>query len=676
PYAVAQLRLTQRLREFGIQDQNPLVYLADTLESPHRQPRFPDAAFYESLTREHDRAREVKRMAPILVCLGNPPYDREQHGPDAAVERRKGGWVRYGDEDEEASPLLEEFLDPVRASRQGVHLKNLYNDYVYFWRWALWKVLDNSAGPGIVTFITASSYLRGPAFAGMREKMRRVFDELWIIDLEGDSLGARKTENVFAIRTPVAIAIGVREGEPDPDRPARVWKVRLTGTEQEKLAELDSKAMLSDFEWRECSAEWSEPFVPNQAGGFFDWPAVTEMFPWQHSGVQFKRTWPIGETPEVLEDRWRALLEHAPEGRGTMFRETRDRKVDKSYPSLLGAGNDPPLAALDSNAKPPQVVPYAYRSLDRQFILRDARLGDFCRPALHRAHGEQQTYITSLLTGTLGSGPACMAAGAIPDLHHFRGSFGGRDVIPLYRDAATAAPNVTKGLLSHIGGVHGVELTAERLFAYVYGILAQPAYVERFWDELETPPPRLPITKNRVLFDSVADLGERLLHLHTHGERFFGPERPRRAIPNGEARNTREVPPTPLPEGHTYDAARQVLRVGVGDDAGEFGPVSPEVYGYSVSGLHIVKAWLDRRSGSGAGRKSSQLDQIRPDRWDFAGELLQLLWILEETVRLRPEGDALLTEVCSSPLFTSSDLLTSNGEQELSSEGSRSLFSI
>ena len=36
----------------------------------------------------------------------------------------------------------------------------------------------------------------------MRRKMREVFDELWIIDLEGDSLGARKTENVFAIRTP------------------------------------------------------------------------------------------------------------------------------------------------------------------------------------------------------------------------------------------------------------------------------------------------------------------------------------------------------------------------------------------------------------------------------------------------------------------------------------------
>src|SRR5450759_3732991 len=93
-------------------------------------------------------------------------------------------------------------------------------------RWGLWKVFESTEGPGIVSYITASSYLRGPGFVGMREWMRRTFDELWIIDLEGDNLGARKTENVFAIQTPVAIAIGVRFGEPKPDAPATVQYTR------------------------------------------------------------------------------------------------------------------------------------------------------------------------------------------------------------------------------------------------------------------------------------------------------------------------------------------------------------------------------------------------------------------------------------------------------------------
>ena len=654
PYAVAQLRLTQRLRELGVTDSNPLVYLADTLESPSLQSRLPHTAFYEPLTREHERAQRVKQKTRIFVCLGNPPYDREQHDSDDEVERRKGGWVRYGDDDEGGDPLLETFLAPVVAAGGGVHLKNLYNDYVYFWRWALWKVFDSTDDAGIVTFITASSYLRGPAFAGMRRKMREVFDELWIIDLEGDALGARKTENVFAIRTPVAIAIGVRDGKPDPDSPitpARVRKVRLTGTEREKLSALDAAEALADFDWRECGAEWDTPFMPAEAGGFFDWPTLIDVFPWQHSGVQFKRTWPIGETREVLTDRWRAFLDHPPERRAALFKETRDRTIRGEYPSLSGVGREPALSTLGRNEPPREIVSYAYRSLDREFIVRDARLGDFCRPALHRAHGESQTYVTGLLTDTLGAGPALMAAAAIPDLHHYSGR-GAKDVIPLYRDADAAEPNVTGRLLERVGDVHGASVTAERLFAYSYGVLAQPAYVERFWDELEQPPPRIPITKDEELFARVADLGERLLNLHTYGERFRGPGRG--DTPQGAARYTKEVPPVPLPEGHSYNADTRTLHVG----DGEFAPVSPEVYGYSVSGLQLVKSWLDRRKRNRSGRKSSDLDEIRPERWDFADELLQLLWVLEETIRLQPEGAALLDEVCASDLFTTDELPT------------------
>ena len=660
PYAVSQLRLTQRLREFGVADSNPLVYLADTLESPRLQSRM-SGVLYEDLTNERERARQVKRDTRIFVCLGNPPYDREQHDPAEEVERRKGGWVRYGDADEDAAPLLEAFLAPVRKARGGVHLKNLYNDYVYFWRWALWKVFESTEDAGIVTFITASSYLRGPAFTGMRRKMREVFDELWIIDLEGDSLGARKTENVFAIRTPVAIAIGIRNGKPDldsPIAPAQVRKVRLTGSEQEKLGALDAAEALADFGWRECAAEWDAPFMPAEAGGYFDWLAVTDVFPWQHSGAQFKRTWPIGETPDLLTDRWRAFLEHPPEGRAALFKETRDRTIRGEYPSLLGGGSEPALVTLGRNEPPPEILSYAYRSLDRQFIVRDARLGDFCRPPLHRAHGERQTYITSLLTKVLGAGPAALASAAVPDLDCFCGR-GAKDVIPLYRDAEATEPNVTGGLLERIAEVHGADVTAKRLFAYTYGVLAQPLYVERFWDELEQPPPRLPITKDASLFGRVSDLGERLLNLHTYGERFRGPGRG--DTPPGEARCTKEVPPVPLPEGHSYDAETRTLHVG----DGEFAPVSREVYGYSISGFHVVKSWLDRRKRDRSGRKSSPLDEIRPERWEFAEELLQLLWVLEETVRLQPDGAALLDEVCASELFTADELPTPTDAERL-----------
>ena len=651
PYSVAHLRISQRLREGGVANASANVYLTDTLESPNAVSEQTQTLLQEHISLDRERAQQVKRDVPIVVCLGNPPYDREQREPDEEGQR-KGGWVRYGEEGSDQSPILDDFLKPASDAGAGVHLKNLYNDYVYFWRWALWKVFDSSDTGGIVTFITASSYLRGPGFVGMRRKMREMFDELWIIDLEGDSLGARKTENVFAIRTPVAIAIGVRSGSPHPNTTATVRKVKLTGTEKEKLEILDSVQSFTDLPWRECSSEWDAPFYPSGTGTYFDWPTVTDVFPWQHSGAQFKRTWPIAPTSSVLEARWKNLVSRDGSRLREAFRETRDRTVRGEYPRLDGTGNSPAIYALGSDTPIPDVVSYAYRSFDRQKIIRDARLGDFCRPVLHQTHSDKQIYMTSLLTAVLGRGPAAVAVSTIPDLHNFCGR-GAKDAIPLWRDSDASDPNLTHGLIELQSAHYDSAISANQLFAYAYGILAQPEYVVRFWDELELPPPRLPITKDPDLFARVSKHGARLIYLHTYGERFGGPNEDG-LVPHGEARYTKAVSQDEYPADFRYDPSTRVLTVG----DGEFAPVSPEVWEYSVSGLEVVRSWLNYRKREPAGRKSSPLDEIRPERWDFAEELLELLWVLEATIALEPKGAALLEEVCDSDLFTADELPT------------------
>ena len=664
-YSVAQLRLSQSLRTAGVTDKTPKVYLTDTLESPNNPPPFTASLLQAQLTEERKRAQDVKRDVRVFVCLGNPPYDREEQDPDEATGKRKGGWVRYGDEEQEgvetADPILEDFLAPAREMGVEVHLKNLYNDYVYFWRWALWKVLDSTGEAGMVTFITASSYLRGPGFAGMRQKMREVFDELWIIDLEGDNRGARKTENVFAIQTPVAIAIGVRNGTPQPGTPASVWKTRLTGSEQEKLAALDSVASLGDLDWQECSRNWSAPFFPAETGEFSNWPAVTDVFPWQHSGSQLKRTWPIGETKDVLGKRWRHLLDMPANKMRAAFKETRDRKVSGRYQALLDAKvRGPSLVTMYGKPLSPAIARYGLRSFDRQWVIADSRVGDFMRPGLWRSHSEEQVYMTSLLTAVLGHGPATVASAELPDLHYFCGR-GAKDVIPLWRDAEATQPNLAAGLLDTLRVAYGTAVSARGLFAYAYGVLAQPTYVERFWDELGMPPPRLPITKDPELFRRVAQHGRRLMYLHTYGERFGGPDDDG-SVPQGVARCTKAVSLERYPKSFSYDPTTQVLRVG----DGKFSPVSPEVWDYSVSGLQVVKSWLGYRKLNRSGRKSSPLDKIRPEHWEFTEELLELLWVLEATLALQPEGAALLSEVCSSSLFTQDELPTPSSEERQS----------
>ncbi len=206
-----------------------------------------------------------------------------------------------------------------------------------------------------------------------------------------------------------------------------------------------------------------------------------------------------------------------------------------------------------------------------------------------------------------------------------------------------------------VSDTHGVSVTAERLFAYTYGILAQPAYAETFWDELELPPPRLPITRNPSLFARVADLGTKLLRLHTFGERFTETGSGE-SVPQGSARCTKPVSSAEYPTDADYDEENQVLRVGEGEHAGRFEPVPPEVWEYSVSGMQVVKSWLDRRKAEASGKRSSPLDDIRPEQWEFGEELLELLWVVEHTIALEPEGAMLLEEVRASSLFTADEL--------------------
>lgn len=338
PYAVAHLRLTQAL-EGAMNAANAAgepdekldkrlnIYLADTLESPNAAPPGGLTLTYRALTQEHEAARKVKRGGDILVCLGNPPYDRQTIEEGDTTTQRKGGWVRFGDqvkgaakqEEQGERAIFKDFTEPATNAGAGVHLKNLYNDYVYFWRWALWRLFEQQTCGGIVTFITASSYLAGPGFLGVREVMRRTFDEVWIIDLGGDNLGTRKTPNVFNIQTPVAIAVGVRGAKSTPNKPANVHYAKIEGaTREDKLTQLEAVAGFTGIAWRNCPDDWHKPFLPIGKGDYSDWPRIEDLFPWAHSGAQFKRSWPIAETREVLSkssplddirpERWTARM--------------------------------------------------------------------------------------------------------------------------------------------------------------------------------------------------------------------------------------------------------------------------------------------------------------------------------------------------------------------------------
>jgi hypothetical protein len=281
---------------------------------------------------------------------------------------------------------------------------------------------------------------------------------------------------------------------------------------------------------------------------------------------------------------------------------------------------------------------------------------------------DRQIFLTSLLTGVLGSGPAATVAIYPCDKHHFRGSFGGKDVIPLWRDASGTEANITGGLLDYLGHTYGESVSPEDFLAYCYTILANPEYTRRFSDDLATSAPHIPITTDIAQFRRGVELGRRLIWLHTYGARFIPDGQRPDTAPAGRARAVRPVPVTPegYPNDFHWDEATETLHVG----EGTFAPISRAVWEFEVSGLRPVRSWLGYRMMEPAGRKSSPLDEIRPREWpaEFTEELLELLWVLEHTVNMSSDLTTFFEAVLQGDVLVAEDLPTPTEEQRKAPE--------
>ena len=663
PYSVAHLRLSQRLRILSagaVTDAR--VILTDTLESPLEDSNsaelFGDA---QVLAEEQERARGVKLDQHVTVVIGNPPYRRVER---EICGRGSGGWVVNGavpGRTDQGRSLFADILDVARANTIFSHHASLYNLYVYFWRWALWKAFEaHGDGPGVVSFITGSSWLHGPGFVGLRQLVRQLCDEVWVLDLGGDNHGANPEENIFAIETPVAVVTMVRRMATDRSTPAQVRYRRVRGTAEDKLAAMQVIAASDDpfaGEWTDAPNDWMAPLVPPT--GEAQWaelPLITDLFPWQQPGCKFGRTWPIAPSVDLLRRRWARFASSTAEERPELFvTATSGRNITTKVAGF------PKLAEVQAGDLSQPIRRYGYRSFDRQWAFHDPRLANLERPSLWQAGSDRQFYFSSLLTGRIAGGPALTVSTAVPDLHVFRGNFGGKDVIPLWRDASAVAANMTAGLGRTLGTFLGTPAPdVEELAAYCYALLANSAYQSRFATELETPGLRVPITADRRLWQEAVAAGAELLWLHTYAERFRNASASRGAdIPHVDGIEWIE-PVLNIPANMSqvrYNAETGVLTIG----DGVVGGVREEVWAYAVSGMLVVSKWLGYRTARGTGRaatSTSDLDRIRPTEWadEWNDELLDLLRVLTMTIDRQADLEDLFNRICDGSLVPASAL--------------------
>jgi len=210
PFVISHLQIGLLLRTIGAPlnaegSERAGVYLTNALtgweplEDPKTLLPFPE------LKEERDKANKVKQESPILVILGNPPYNAfagtspEEEGD--LVELYKGAYdVKIPlKRDKEKIIRKYQLSDPVQDGGWGIKKYNLDELYVRFFRIAERRIVKS--GKGIVSYISNFSYLGDPSFVVMRNKFMEGFDKIWIDCMNGDS---RETGKM----TP--------EGKPDP----------------------------------------------------------------------------------------------------------------------------------------------------------------------------------------------------------------------------------------------------------------------------------------------------------------------------------------------------------------------------------------------------------------------------------------------------------------------------
>ncbi len=182
PYAIGHMKMSFLLEELGYRmedDERVKYYLTNTLEMKELdETKFPGMS---SLSHESHEAGKVKKQVPILVILGNPPY--------SGHSSNTGKWI---------SDVIKEYYQVDGKPLGEKNPKWLQDDYVKFIRFSQWKI--DQAGEGILGFITNHSYLDNPTFRGMRQSLMNSFDEIFILDLHGNSLKKEKAPDLPAPR--------------------------------------------------------------------------------------------------------------------------------------------------------------------------------------------------------------------------------------------------------------------------------------------------------------------------------------------------------------------------------------------------------------------------------------------------------------------------------------------
>ena len=368
-YAMCHLKLDLLLQSTGHKASETAdrfgVYLTNSLEEVYALEM--ESGFIEWLTQEANEANKIKRDAPVMVVIGNPPYSGES--------QNKGQWIMGLMEDYKKEPNTSSKL-------QEKNPKWINDDYVKFLRYGEYLISKNQEG--ILAFINNHSFLDNPTFRGMRWHLLKNFDHIYIIDLHGN---AKKKEtcpdgspdkNVFDIQQGVSINLFVKTNQKKSQRLAKVRHFDLYGNREFKYKYLSDNS-LKDIPFKELPLQKPQYFFVQKElslqGEYNQGFALNEMFPVNSVGIVTARdSFTIHDTPDEVKKTINTFLNMGDEEARAYFNlgeDVQDWKVSLARKDLEDSG-------IDFNKC---VVPIHYRPFDKRYTYYTGKSKGFhCRP--------------------------------------------------------------------------------------------------------------------------------------------------------------------------------------------------------------------------------------------------------------------------------------------------------
>ena len=549
PYAIAHLKLDMVLSETGYvpKKNNRLrIYLTNSLEECDPNT---GTLFAQWLAQEASEANFVKRDTPVMVMIGNPPY--------SVSSSNNGPWI---------NGLMNDYKKDLNER----NIQPLSDDYIKFIRLAHYYVAKN--GEGVVAYISNNSFIDGIIHRQMRKSLLEAFDEIYILDLHGNSrkkettLDGSKDENVFDIMQGVSINIFVKKGNvfasgaschsrrlssldgDDQESPlTRVFHYELYGKRAGKYHYLKTHS-IKDVPWQELNMLAPQYFfVPKDfsvQGEYEKGFKIDELMNINSSGIQSGRDFLFtDDDSRQLTDRISILL---------------SKKYDDSFSVKYNVEDSSgyPLLKRISEAKynPSKVQKILYRPFDEKFIYYDEKLIKRSFFKIHKQLAYSQENIALVVSRQcVDNWKFVFCTEEICDMNLIAsaGKLGGGNVFPLYiyptENEANLGeqrkPNLDETIWRKIdaclegdsrlrgndnqkkcgndnqkncGNDNQEEhaTTPEHIFDYIYGVLHSPSYRERYKEFLKIDFPRIPYPENAEEFNRIAAIGEKLRKLH------------------------------------------------------------------------------------------------------------------------------------------------------------------